>query len=477
MNPQRRELLMALAALPAMRARAQQEFPMSSPQKITLDGEALQALTAEAYLYAYPLLMAYGFMVQQLELAPEAERQPVNRFKHFRSVATPTFNNYIPWVGTDTVYSSSWLDVRAEPLVFESPEFEPHRFQNIQMEDLYTHNVLNRGTRTHGNAARRYLFAGPGWSGEKPAGIDEVLVFETWLLKFFMRIAIEGPDDFEALHQLQDRYSLQPLSSYLKQAAPKPAPKIEWLQPDAPRWFECAKPEFVRYLNFVLGLCTIHSSEQALMQRFKAIGITPGADFDASVLSESQRAAMQAGIDASRARVHARVAHLDDPTNGWVYPLDLRGPRSLVAGSDDAFLRRATLANYAIWGPESAEVVYMSAALDADGHTLDGKHRYVLHFDRPPPVKGFWSYTIYDAKTRLLVDHPSGRYKLSDRMPMRYGPDGSLTLYVQNESPGSAHESNWLPVPKQPFHVVARLYWPQPELLDGRYKPPGLRKI
>lgn len=438
----------------------------------------IQAIAAEAYLYAYPLLMAYGLTVQQLKLAPEAERQPVNTFKHFRSVARPDFNNYIPWVNTDTAYSSSWLDLRAEPMVLDCPAFEPHRFQNIQIEDLYTHNVLNRGSRTHGNGARRYLLAGPGWNGAKPAGIDEVFVAESWLLKLFTRILIESPDDWPALHRLQDQYLLQPLSAYLGQPAPAPAPDIDWLMPDQPRFFECKRPEFVSYLNFVLGLCSIHPSETALMQRFSSIGVTAGKPFDAAALAPSQREAMQAGIARSHARIHARLAHLGDPINGWVYPLDLRGNRALVAGSDDAFLRRAVLSNYAIWGPSSDEVVYMTAETDRDGEPLDGgKHRYVLHFDRPPPVKGFWSYTVYDAKTRLLVTHPSGRYKLGDRdRSLVYGADGSLTLYVQNESPGAEHEANWLPAPAQAFQMVARLYWPMPELLNLTYLPPGFSK-
>jgi hypothetical protein len=75
----------------------------------------------------------------------------------------------------------------------------------------------------------------------------------------------------------------------------------------------------------------------------------------------------------------------------------------------------------------------------------------------------------------LLVKHPSGRYKLGDRdRNMVKDKDGSLTLYVQHESPGSTHEANWLPVPNGPFQVVGRLYWPDQELLDKRYLPPAL---
>lgn len=440
----------------------------------------IRDIAEQAYVYAYAPVYAYGLTYVQLVTAPPAERQPVNTWKHFRTLASPDFNNYVPWVNTDTVYSSSWLDLRAEPVVLSTPEFPAHRFQNIQIEDVYTHNIANRGTRTHGNGARRYLIAGPDWRGELPAGIDELIRGESWLLKLFARVLVEGADDdWNELHRLQDGFTLQTLSAWRGAPPPPPAAAVDWVVPlENPRQLEARSPAFIRYLNFVLGMCRIDPSETALMARFAKIGIGPGAAFDPAALDEKTAAAIQAGIDAGHARIARRLAHLDDPVNGWVYPLDLRGPRSIVAGSDDAFLRRAVLARYAIWGPESAEVVYMTCETDLDGEPLDGgRRRYVFDLGKRPPVRGFWSFTVYDAGTRLLVKHPSGRYKIGDRdRQLRYGDDGSLTLYVQHESPGAGHESNWLPAPRAPFQIVARLYWPDAELLDGRYQPPGLRK-
>lgn len=443
--------------------------------------EDIRNLAERAYVYAYAPVYAYGLMYVQIVTAPEAERQPVNRWKHFRQLASPTFNNYIPWVNTDTVYSSSWLDLRAEPVVLSTPEFAPHRFQNIQIEDVYTHNIINRGTRTHGNGPRRYLIAGPDWQGTVPDGIDELIRGESVLLKLFARILVEGSEEnWDELHRLQDGFELQTLSAWAGTAAPAALPELDWVVPqENPKRLEARSPDFIRYLNFVLSLCRIHNSETGLMQEFARIGIGPGAPFNPQALTPAQREAMQAGIDAGYARIEARLAHLDEPVNGWVFPLDLRGPRSVVAGSDDAFLRRAVLARYAIWGPESAEVVYMTAETDLDGETLDGAlHDYVMALPARPPVKGFWSYTVYDGETRLLVQHPSGRYKVGDRdRQLRYEEDGSLKLYVQHTSPKSGHTDNWIPAPKGPFQLVARLYWPEPKLLDGRYRPPGLQKI
>jgi hypothetical protein len=120
----------------------------------------------------------------------------------------------------------------------------------------------------------------------------------------------------------------------------------------------------------------------------------------------------------------------------------------------------------------------MVADTDAEGQALDGsRHRYTLRFDSGPPVHAFWSITVYDAKTRLLVEHPSGRYAVRDRDPgLKTDEDGSLTLLLQHEPPSDQQTANWLPVPPQPFQLVVRLYWPRAELLERRWQPPAVRR-
>ncbi|MGB0210730.1 DUF1254 domain-containing protein [Algiphilus sp.] len=439
----------------------------------------IERLAERAYIYAYSPVYAYGLTWRQIVGAPEAERQPVNAWKHFRSLATPTFNNYIPWVNNDTVYSSSWLDLRAEPVVLTTPAMADHRFQNIQINDVWGHNIVNRGTRTHGNGARRYLIAGPDWDGPCPEGIDEVLQGESWLLKLFARILVEGEDeDWDELHRLQDAFALTPLSAWAGTAPPAAPPPVAWIEPDGdPRRFEARHPGFIRYLNFVLGMCRIHPSEHELLASFEPLGIGPDRDFDPAALDAQTRDAIQRGIDSAHSRIMARVTHLDDPINGWVYPLDLRGSREILAGSDDAYFRRAVIARYAIWGPGAEEVVYLTAAEDPTGRPLDGGRRYRMHFDGPVPVHGFWSFSVYDADSRLLIAHPSGRYKIGDRDPVDKAPDGSMTLLLQHEDPGPDKRANWLPVPEGTFHVVGRLYWPGHSLLSGQWQPPGIEAV
>jgi hypothetical protein len=125
---------------------------------------------------------------------------------------------------------------------------------------------------------------------------------------------------------------------------------------------------------------------------------------------------------------------------------------------------------------------------NSNGQTLDGsKHNYTLTFPKgqQPPVNAFWSLTVYDGKTQLLIENPINRYLVNSPMlpAMKTNADGSLTLYIQNKSPGADKEANWLPAPNGPIYLVMRLYWPKteaPSILppgEGTWKPPGIQLV
>lgn len=454
---------------------------MTSPIDPALSPEEIAAIAEEAYVYAFPMMIAYGFFHRQTMGPDTPEKQAIGRFTHFRTLGSPTFNNVIPWINTDTLYSAAWLDLRREPVVLTVPAFEAHRFQNVQAADWYTMNFFTRGTRDVGNGARTYLLVGPDWRGQAPAGIDEVVVADSWIVKLFTRVIVEGPGDEPAIHALQDRYGLTPLSGFLDQPPPPAPPPADFPAPPASGlrgrgFFEQPTPDFIATFNALMVLARIHPDEMGLFERFARIGAVPGAPFDVAALTEGQAAAIQAGIDAGLARIEHRLANLDPPVNGWVYPLDLRGGRDRLTGSPAAYLARAVAARYAIWGPGAEEVVYMVAEVDAAGAPLDGAaSAYTLSFDRAPPVDGFWSFTVYDAATRLLAPHPSGRYKRGDRdADIRRDADGGFTLLLRNTPPEEDRLGDWLPVPAGRFQVVGRLYGPHAALLDKTYRPPPL---
>ena len=154
--------------------------------------------------------------------------------------------------------------------------------------------------------------------------------------------------------------------------------------------------------------------------------------------------------------------------NGWKVG-SFFGDRAFYKGD---WLMRAAAAKGGIYGNDAVEAMYPLTRVDGKGETLDGsKHNYTLTFPAGelPPVNAFWSVTMYDGKSQFLIKNPINRYLINSPMlpQMKKNPDGSLTLYIQKDSPGKAKESNWLPAPNDTIYLVLRLYWP-------KEKPPSI---
>jgi hypothetical protein len=167
--------------------------------------------------------------------------------------------------------------------------------------------------------------------------------------------------------------------------------------------------------------------------------------------------------------------------NGWRIG-SLFGDRAFYNGN---WLLRAAAAKGGIYGNDVVEATYPATRTDAAGEALDGsKHNYTLAFPtgKLPPVNAFWSVTMYDGKTQFLIKNPIDRYLINSPMlpGLKKNPDGSVTLYIQKDSPGATEESNWLPAPNGPIYLVMRLYWPKetpPSILpagQGTWKPPSV---
>ena len=220
--------------------------------------------------------------------------------------------------------------------------------------------------------------------------------------------------------------------------------------------------------------------EEPLRAKFASIGIGPGKKFDFKDLSIEHKAAVGLAIKEGFEKIGKAAEGIGKNIDGWQVGAAF-GDREFYKGD---WLLRAAAAKAGIYGNDAVEAMYPQTRVDSDGQPLDGsKHRYTLTFakDQLPPVNAFWSITMYDGKNQLLVDNPINRYLINSPMlpGMKKNPDGSLTLFIQKDSPGKAKEANWLPAPDGPIYLVMRLYWPKdtpPSILpagEGTWNPPG----
>ncbi|WP_250495292.1 DUF1254 domain-containing protein [Caballeronia sp. GAWG1-1] len=433
----------------------------------TVSPTEARGIAKDAFIYAYPMLFNYKTMYEQA-VDPKSKSY-VGGFGKFRNYSQPYSpeNKDIVTPNNDTPYSWAWLDLRREPWVLTVPRVPDERYYVFQWIDLFTYNFAYVGSRTTGNGAGHYLFAGPNWHGETPKGVDKVFRSETNFILTLGRTALNGPEDVKSMQAVQKGYRVTPLSAFEHDHAPAAAPKLNF-----PVWNEAKATsiDFIAYLNFLLQFTQPPApSEAELMRRFAKIGIAPGRRFDASALSPDMKQSIVAGVADGK-------ASLDDAMKHTTSSYDLFGTRDDLKGN---YLTRAVAAAMGIYGNTKEEAVYVGTRLGADHQQLMGSQPYVVHFDKKdlPPARFFWSMTMYDLPGRHLVANPIKRYSIGDRTKgIKYGADGSLDIYLQHASPGADKESNWLPAPNGPYDVIARIYGPDPSVFDGTWKFPVPQK-
>ncbi len=429
----------------------------------TVSADEAKKIATEAYLYAYPMLYNYKTLFQQAaDPSFPGYVGGFNRFRHYSRGFTPADKDIVT-PSNDTPYSWAWLDLRTEPMVVSVPA-SPDRYYVQQWFDLYTHNFAYIGSRATGTAAGHYLFVGPDWKGETPVGITKVLRSETEIIGTLTRTSWSGTADRDGLVAMQRQYRIRPLSEFTGGKPPQPAPTYQF-----PAWDEARANSigFIDYLNFLLRFAPVVDSEKAMMERFAKIGIGPGRAFDPATVEPTTRAAIEAGIKEGSTQLQAELAKTTSS-------VDLFGTRAFLGS--DYVMRRAVGAAIGIYGNSKEEAYYTAYNADANKQPLDGGKRYVLRFskDQVPPVKFFWSMTMYDLPGRLLVDNPIQRYAIGSRTQgLKTNADGSVDIYLQATSPGGDKESNWLPTPKQgPFFMVLRMYGPEGKLAAGEWQAP-----
>lgn len=434
-----------------------------------------RSIAKEAYIYGFPMVdnyrVQYAYFVDSHN--PEY-KAPWNQLRNIPRVYTPE-DKAIQTPNSDTPYSMIGLDLRTEPMVLTVPAIEKNRYFSIQLIDSYTFNFDYIGSRATGNDGGSFLIAGPNWQGETPVGVKKVIRSETEFVLAAYRTQLFNPDDLDNVKKIQAGYQAQPLSAFLGQSAPEAAPIINFMQPLTPATQKTSL-EFFNILNFVLQFCPTHPSEQELMARFAKIDIGAGLTLDVNTLSPEMKDAIAQGMaDAWEAFSELKKQQID---TGKVVAGDLFGTREYLKNN---YLYRMAAAVIGIYGNSKQEAIYPLYSVDADGQLLDGANRYTLHFaaDRLPPVHAFWSLTMYKLPESLLVANPLNRYLLNSPMLPQFkrDADGGITFYIQHESPGTDVETNWLPAPEGAFFCAMRLYWPKPEALEGKWRPPSIQRV
>jgi hypothetical protein len=445
--------------------------------EMTLD--ETKAIAEEGFIYGLPIVMNYAVMYEySVDKNSGQYKAPFNQINNEARVFTYEDTSVVT-PNSDTPYSILWLDLRAEPIVLSVPAVEKSRYYSVMLCDGNTYNYGYIGSRATGSDAGDYLVVGPDWKGKTPAGIEKVFRSSTQFSAVAYRTQLFNAEDMPSVVKIQAGYKVQPLSRYLKQPAPPVAP-VNFPKINA----EMAKTGFFDYLDFALEFAPAGPEEKEIRAKLARLGIGAGKKFASKDFSPEQQAQVGAGMKEGGAKIEQYLESGQKSINGWKVG-SLFGDSAFYNGD---WLKRAAAAKAGIYGNDAAEAMYPMTKTLANGETLDAsKNNYTLTFaaGQFPPVNSFWSVTMYDGKSQLLIKNSINRYLLnSPLLPnMEKNADGSLTLYIQKDSPGADKQANWLPAPDGPIYLVMRLYWPKtdaPSILppgDGTWKPPGIVKV
>lgn len=416
--------------------------------------EEARALGVLAYEWGYPLIRMERTIRKYTDISRDMTdasfRAPVNRIGWSRRL--PTYKDTdMPTANNDTYYMSSVLTLEA-PFKVKVPD-TGGRYYVINIFDMYHNIVAYIGKRTTGTKAGTFWIVPPEWKGNLPA---DTYVFrpktnKVWL---FGRIQVNETDDVGEIHRLQNMFSVEPV-----------VPVSDKL----PEWVEYkGRLAFFHNLAQAMKYNSYSREEEALIAQFRKIGLEPGK-FSEEKLTPSQIEGLTEALKTAPKAVISNAASATVIRNGWQYA-DGMGEFGYNYGL------RALVSGPYLGGQGSVEAMYPIRYVDDEGKILNGQKKYNVHFSSIPDVKAFWSLTVYDAKTKLLVKNPINRYKISSTTPgIKYNKDGSLDICLNNNDPGS--EKNWLPLPEGEFYLLLRLYQPSEEVLNGTYELPSVKEI
>ncbi|MEM6159330.1 DUF1254 domain-containing protein [Erwinia sp. P6884] len=451
---------LTVTALPVFAQSSATSAPHGSATAAShLPQQQMNELAKNAYIFTYPLVMNYRTMYAQA-----IKSGNFGKWLHL-GVSSPDDTDIVT-PNVDSPYSYVWLDVRSEPWVLTMPKIEKNRFYTSQWDDMWGFVLGNPGSVNDGNEGVRVLLAGPDWQGEKPKGIKRIIQGESDFLGSLTRTQLLGDkNDLQNVKKIQQEYTLQPLSEYLGTAKPAPAPELTF-----PAWKEGAEmtPEYWDYVAFLIQHVKHNPADREMYDALKVLGISDDGKAGTPTLSSAQKTAQAQGIILAQ----KEMKQVGDKTRDASKLFNTREKLK------EDYLTRAMGVYLGIFGNTTDQSFYFSLVKDNQGQMLDAsKHDYVINMPEAdlPPVKYFWSLTMYSLPHRWLVDNSENRYSFSSTTPdLIKGSDGSVTFYLSVQKPADK-TVNWLPAPDGPFWTVLRTYGPDEAILKGSWKVPEVR--
>jgi hypothetical protein len=437
-----------------------------------MDDKLADAIAVEGYIYLYPLVLMDVTRrqitnIEKVSLSPL--RAPADVFLNipafpsaeFRAVVRPNF---------DTLYSSAFLDLREEPRIVSVPPAEDNYYL-LPFYDMWGEVFASPGTRTTGSDAGDLAIAGPRWSGELPTGVRRYDAPTNWV--WIIGRIEASVATYDKVRAFQAGLKITPLAAW----GGEPREITGTVDPSADdeteplrQVFAMDADRFFGYASELLQEHPPHAQDYPMLDRLARIGFNVGERFEPAKADDVVNAALARAVPAAQKLITDKQTELGRSVNGW------RLTTENVGNYGTNYLMRACVELIGLGANLPDDAIYPLVYTDADGKPFSGEERYVWHMGAGelPPVNAFWSLTLYDAEG-YQVANELDRFAIGDRDDLSFNDDGSLDVLIQHDEPEQG-SSNWLPAPAGGFNLCARLYYPEPEALDGTWIPPAVTR-
>lgn len=438
-----------------------------------LTEQEAEAIAVDTYIYGYPLVtMDLTRQVMTNVESPQDNHAPMGQFYNLDKYPDASFHD-VTTPNADTLYSTAWIDLSKEPYILHVPD-ENGRYYLMPLLDAWTNVFADPGTRTTGTKAANFAITGPEWKGTLPPDVKEYKSATNLVWVLGRTYSTGTPEDYKAVNELQKQYTLTPLSSYGKPYTPPKGtinPDIDTKTPVRDQVNKMSAAVFLKNLAKLMKDNPPVPEDAPILEKMAKIGIVPGKEFDPNSLDPAIAHAFERVPRLALEKIATYQKEVGKNVNGWVFAENL-------GRYGTNYLKRALVTIIGLGANLPQDAIYPYANVDDAGQPLIGLNNYVIHFpkDQLPPVKGFWSITLYNEQL-FFVPNPINRYSIAGRDPLKFNPDGSLDIYIQNTTPGTERESNWLPSPEGKFALILRMYWPEEAVINGTWKPPVIQQV
>jgi len=436
--------------------------PKLTPAQAKADEVWTSSLALQTANWGAPLVTMYDMRYHNA-FSPKSKAPP-NAIWRMEDISTPKLSKEAGYVtpNVNTVYGFGFMDLRQEPIILSVPDSKGLYYM-VEIVDMYTNAFAYAGGKATGYQGGKFALTAPGWKGKLPDGVKRINCPTPWvLLQPRVHLYSDGKADLPRARKVIGEITTTGLSKFMGGDSPQApaysytAPKL--INPNLPASaLDFQDPlQFWELLSEAMNENPPPKAQIAdLLPSFKPLGIELGKKWDRSKLDPQVLAVM-----AKAAKEIGPL--LSDLPFGTVYQGAFI-PAPTIGNSRTDFRTRAVIARIGLTANTPFEAVYWMYTLDKNGGAMTGAKRYTMTFKEGlgyiPP--GFWSLTIYDAKNNYTIPNPLNRYMLgSDTPDIKKNADGSFTLYIQKDNPGSDKEANWLPCGDGPFYLIPRSYAP-----------------